>query len=38
MSTKITMNDSGECVSAIPLTNDRKNSDLPEPDVPITTE
>ena len=32
------MNVSGECVSAIPLHNDRKYSDLPEPDVPITTE
>ena len=38
MSTKITMNVSGECVSAIPLHSDRKYSDLPEPDVPITTE
>ncbi len=38
MSTKITMKVSGEWVSAIPLHNDRKNSDLPEPEVPITTE
>ena len=34
MSTKITMNVSGECVSAIPLHNDKKNSDLPEPGRP----
>ena len=38
MSTKMTMNVSGEWVSAMPLHNDRKYSDLPEPDVPITTE
>lgn len=38
MSTKMTMNVSGEWVSAIPLHNDRKYSDFPDPDVPITTE
>src|SRR5690625_7291772 len=38
MSTKITTNVSGAWVSAIPLHSDRKYSDLPDPEVPITTE